>query len=75
MVYVVIFGIIALMYLLLALSFEKKHIKNNKHKILSFKTLVVSQFWMVAMLFQQISGKLIAAEFVTFIKRLGEIIN
>lgn len=73
--YSLIFLIISLIYLLRSLLNYKKEIVNNKKNIFTIKTLIISQSWLVWLIFGLIWSKLVAVEFVTFFKRLWQIIN
>ncbi len=73
--YTTIFFILSMMYLVLALKTERKAIAENKNKIISWKTLLISQSWLFSTILGQIWAKLIAVEFVAFLKRLGQIIS
>ncbi|UFX82951.1 hypothetical protein [Candidatus Absconditicoccus praedator] len=70
-----IFLILSMMYLLLALKNERKAIIENKNKIISWETLLVSQSWLFSAVLGKMGSKLIAVEFVAFLKRLGQIIS
>ena len=60
-----------MMYLLLALKNEKKAIVENKNKIISWETLLISQSWLFSAVLGKMGSKLDSGRVCRIFEKIG----